>query len=363
MTDGGSASRPGQRKASVPVRPRSAFVAHEVFGQGDGAVLVEPEAARDLRTAAEFASRERQITGGLLYGRRWADDEGQYLVVDGFLETVPGENRDDRISRDGRDSFALSEADLRLLREEAARLYSAAVEVGWWRSLPGPGEFGALDFESQRGLVGPGGAGLLVFGSGLDWGTAYLGPEGRVPDSARSFIPVPRPATEPPRRPASGLELVPAPADLPEPAQETGPEPPQGAEPPLGKDAAPAGAATRPLAAGLEAGPVTAAGPGTSVATRRQQQALAPVTETPGPLVLSPVGVPAREWGGTKLANPSYVGPRTPNDVKVVVGALVVAAVLAAVMIGILLSNVLAAVITGVVLLLGLGGFIWMSRL
>src|ERR1700733_9514726 len=207
MTDGGAAFEPG--RGEPPFRPRGAYVGHEVFGHGDGAVLVDPEVARDLRSAAESASQERRIAGGLLYGRMLADDEGKYLVIDGFLEAGPGENPGDRISREGRDSFTLSDADLELLREDATRMYPAALEVGWWRTLPGQGEFSPRDFETQRELVGPGGAGLLVFGEGLEWGTAYLGPDGRVPDSARSFIPVPRPATEAPLVPTRELGLVP----------------------------------------------------------------------------------------------------------------------------------------------------------
>jgi hypothetical protein len=342
MTEGRGAFHPGRREAQIPVRPRSAFVAHEAFGHGDGAVLVEPDVARDLRTAAELASQERRLTGGLLYGRHWADDEGRYLVIDGFLEAGPGGDGGES-SRDGRDSFTLSDADLRLLREDAARLYSAALAVGWWRSLPGPGEFGPRDLESQREFVGPGGAGLLVFGSGLDWGTAYLGPDGRVPGSVRSFIPVPRPAAEPPRHPAGlDLEPVPAPAAAPEPAAD--------------------GAAPAALPAVREPEPAPGAAPGASVATRRQP-ALTPPPRPAGPRAASPVRVPARDWGGAKAADPGNAGPRTPAEVKIVVGALIVAAVLAAAMVGILLSNVLVAVIAALVLLLGLGGFVWMSRL
>src|ERR1700722_18338881 len=126
MTDGGADFQPGRGKPSF--RPRGAYVGHDTFGHGDGAVLVEPDVARDLRRAAESATQEGRIAGGLLYGRGWADDEGEYLVVDGFLEAGPGENRDDRIFRDGRDAYTLSPADLRLLREDATRMYSAALE-------------------------------------------------------------------------------------------------------------------------------------------------------------------------------------------------------------------------------------------
>jgi hypothetical protein len=330
MTDGGAAFQPGRGEA--PFRPRGAYVGHEVFGHGEGAVLVDPEVARDLRSAAESASQERRIAGGLLYGRVWADDEGRYLVVDGFLEAGPGENPSDRITRDGRDSFTLSDTDLRLLREDAARMYSAALEVGWWRTLADPGEFGPRDFVTQRELVGPGGVGLLVFGSGLEWGTAYLGPDGQVPGSARSFIPVARPATEAPLVPTRELGPVPA----------TGPE------------------AEADRDSGGEHEPVTAAVPGTSLAPRRP--VLTPAPQPTGPRAVSPIPVPAQEWG-VKRAYPSYVGPKTPTDVKIVVGALVVTAIVAATIIGVLASNVLVAVIVAVVGLLAITAFLWMSRL
>jgi hypothetical protein len=342
MTDGGAAFEPGREEP--PFRPRGAYVGHEVFGHGDGAVLVDPEVARDLRSAAESARQERRIAGGLLYGRVLADDEGKYLVVDGFLEAGPGENPADGVSREGRDSFTLPETDLRLLREDAARMYAAALEVGWWRTLAGPGGFGPGDFVTQRELVGPGGAGLLVFGAGLEWGTAYLGPDGRVPDSARSFIPVPRPATEAPLAPARALGPVPGtalePVDL-EPG--TALEPGGDLEP----DPEPA-TATAPST------------PGTSLVPRRPALTQAP--RPSAPRAISPIPVPSQEWG-VKPAYPSHVGPKIPTDVKIVVGALVVTAILAATIIGILASNALVAVIVAVVSLLAISVFLWMSRL
>jgi len=335
MTDGGASFQPGQ--GELPFRPRGAYVGHEVFGHGDGAVLVEPEVARDLRSAAEFASQERRIAGGLLYGRGWADDDGRYLVVDGFLEAGPGENRGDRISRDGYDSFTLSATDLGLLREDAARMYSAAVEAGWWRTLAGPGEFGPRYFETQGDLVGPGGVGLLVFGSGLDWGTAYLGPGGQLPGSVRSFIPVSRPAPEAAAVAVAPRELGPVPGTAPEPGADLGQE------------------------AGPEPEPVAAATPGTSVATRRQP-VLTPPPQRTGPRVISPVGVPSREMG-VKPVNPGNVGPKTPTDVKIVVVALVIAIVVAAIIIGVLSSSLLVALIVAVVALLLTLGVIAFSRL
>lgn len=323
MTDGGAMFQPGRGEASVAFQPRSAFVAHEAFGHDAGAVLVAPDVARDLRRAAEYATQERRITGGLLYGRRWADDEGPYLVVDGFLES---DNRRDRISDDGHDAFTLPAEDLVPLRKDADRMYSAAVEVGWWRTLEGPGEFSPRDFETQRELVGPGGVGLLVFGVGLDWGTAYLGPGGQVPGSARSFIPVPRPVPEPPR--------LPAPGPAPDVAPDAGLEP--------------------------EAEPVAAAAPGTALATRRQS-ALTPAPQPTGPRVRSPVPKPTQEWG-VKPPNPSHVGPKMPTDVKIVVGALILTAIVAAIIIGLLVSNALIAIIVAVVFLLGISAFLWMAR-
>lgn len=370
MTDGGPAFQPGQGDAPVPARPRSAFVAHEVFGHGAGAVLVEPDVARDLRTAAESASAEQRVSGGLLYGHPWTDDEGPYLVVDGFLEAGPGENSGDRAPADGRDSFALSEADLRLLREDAARMYSAALEVGWWRSVPGPGEFGPRDFVSQRELVGPGGVGLLVFGTGLDWGTAYLGPDGQVPGSARSFIPVPRPATDPPRPRPPGLSLIPGDAPEQDEAPEQdgpeqdGPEQDGTAEPDEAPEQreVPEGGAAGGQAVSVAAEPAGAAAPGTTLAIRRQP-VLTPAPQPLAPAVISPVRVPAKEWGGAKATTATIVGPKTPTDVKVVIAALGGAAIIAAIMLGVMLSSLLVFVIVTVVLLLALTGFLWMSRL
>ncbi|MGH3247261.1 MAG: hypothetical protein ACRDOI_13775 [Trebonia sp.] len=336
MTDGG-AFQPDQEESDPPYRPRGAYAGHEVFGHGDGAVLVEPQVARDLRSAAESASQQRRIAGGLLYGRGWIDDEGLYLVVDGFLEAGPGEDRGDRISREGYDSFALSEPELQLLRRDAARMYSDALEVGWWRSLAGPGEFSDWDFETQSELVGPGGVGLLVFGAGLDWGTAYLGPDGQVPGSARSFIPVPRPAPEaPPARELGPVARTGGSGSGSGPEQDADLEPEPGAEP-------------------------VAAASGSSLATRRLP-VLTSAPQPAGPRVMSPVSVPTREWG-IKPANPSYVGPKTPTDVKIVVLALVIAVIVAAIIVGLLSSSMLIAVIVGVVALLAVLGVITFSRL
>jgi len=324
MTDGGAVFQPGERESPVPIRPRGTFAGHEVFGHEDSVVLVEPEVQRDLRLAAEFASQEGRVTGGLLYGRRWADEQGVYLVVSGYVEAGPGENPDDRISRDSAGEFTLSPADLRLLRKDAARMYTASPEVGWWRSLPAAGGFGPRDFETQAELVGPGGVGLLVYGSGEYWGTAYHGPDGLATGPSGSLVPLPRPLSE--TRP--DLELGPDFGFEPEPEPGASPDP----------DVEPGGV----------------------LATRRQAT-VTPVPQPTAPRAYSPVGVPTREW--RKQANPSYVEPRTPTDVKIVIGALVIVAIVAAIMVGLLLSNAVAAVIIGVVGLLAITAFLWLARL
>jgi hypothetical protein len=170
-----------------------------------------------------------------------------------------------------------------------------------------------------------------VFGSGLEWGTAYLGPDGQVPGSARSFIPVARPATDAPLAPTLPLGPVPGTARGPDADLEHEPE------------------------------PATAAAPGTSLVPQRQP-VLAPAPQPAGPRAISPVPVPSQEWG-VKPAYPSNVGPKTPTDAKIVVGALVVTAIVAATIIGVLASNALVAVIVALVSLLAICVFLWMSRL
>ncbi len=89
---------------------------------------------------------------------------------------------------------------------------------------------------------------------------------------------------------------------------------------------------------------------------------LTPAPQPAGPRVISPVRVPSREWG-VKPANPSYVGPKTPTDVKIVVVALVIAIIVAAIIIGVLASSLLIAVIVAVVALLLTLGVIVFSRI
>ena len=402
MTDGGAVFRPGAGRAPAPLRPRSVYAGLDAFGDGDGAVLVESRVVRNLRLAAEFAAQEGRITGGLLYGRSFVDEKGAYLVISGYLEAGPGENPGDQVSRDGYGEFTLSEPDLRLLRRDAARMYTSSVEAGWWRTLPAPGEFGLRDLQTQAALVGPGGAGLLVFGSGLDWGTAYLGPGALPPDTGGLVLPEPRLAPESPEDlepeaahepaavPLAGAFAVAEPelGDLPEPGLA---EPELEAEPDLmddlGFEEAPDLATDHAFDegfddvgyddggydddTGLDAGPDLEAPPDTeppasvepvTVLATRRQPVLTPAPQPTGQREVSPVRKPQREWGA-KEPNPSYVGPETPTDVKIVVGLLCLVVIAAAIMIGMLVSDALASVIVGVVGFLVIVAFLWFSRL
>lgn len=328
MTEGEAVIQPGAEEVSVPFRPRGSYAGYRAFGTGDGAVLLEPEVARNLRTAAEFATQERRITGGLLYGRGWADEQGAYLVIDGYLEAGPGENRGDQISADGADNFTLSAADLRLLREDAARMYSAFIEVGWWRTLAAPGEFGPQDFVTQAELAGPDGVGLLVYGSGAHWGTAYLGPDGRAPDAAGTLVVSLDPAPEP---------------DL-------GPDPEAGVttpEPEVVDIAAGDSLIPEPLPG--DAGPAAAA-PATVLPRRRVRRRAA-----------APAGTTARRWA-TRRASTDATGPEVPSDVQFVVGALILVTAAVAIIAGVLVHSVLIALIIAIVGFVVITSSIWLSR-
>ena len=324
MTEDGTAFQPAADEVTVPFRSRGAYTGYRAFGSGDGAVLISPSVVRDLRSAAEFATAERRIAGGLLYGRGWADEIGTYLVIDHYLEAGPGENSGDRISAGGDDDFTLSQADLRLLRQDAARMYSASLEAGWWRTRAALGEFGPQDFVTQGDLVGPDGVGLLVYGSGSYWGTAYLGPVGLAPDSAGTLSAVPDPVSGPPG---------PGPAV----AREAGIAP----EPDLVDIAAGESLQQEPARTGT-------APPRSRVRQRR---------------VIYVRGT-ARGRRGARLAERDGPGPgaELPADVQLVVGALMVVTVAAAIIIGFLVHSLLVAVIIGAVGLLVIASSVWMAR-
>lgn len=348
MTDGEAPFQPDLGQATALFRPRSAYAGYRAFTTSSGRdddVLVEPVVARELRAAAESAAQERRVTGGLLFGRGWTDDQGVYLVVNGFLETRPGANSGDGRSPDSADDFTLSQADLRLLREDAARMHSASLELGWWRTVTGLGRFGPRDFMTQAALVGPDGVGLLVYGSGDRWGTAYLGPDGHAPNSAGTLV-----VTEPP------------PAPAPDPGAERGPGP---EEPELVDISA--GEHIRDDAS---ADPLAPPDVLTRGASSNIKDVLTPAAFPPG----TPVPRRARprmQRGWRPPRGPSLAAPRpgapnpdpkTPADLRLVLVALAVALIVVATIVGVLLHSVAVAVIIAVVCLLGLFFTAWMAR-
>jgi hypothetical protein len=312
----------------VPFRPWAGYAGFRAFGDGGGAVLIDPRVARELRLAAQTAAGQGRAAGGLLYGGTWADDRGRYLVVAGFLEAGPDSDRDREL--DGPESFALSPAALRRLRDDAAAAYPASVEVGWWRTLAELGDFGPRDLQTQRDLVAPGGVGLLVYGSGMHWGTAYLGPDGHAPDSAGT---VPPASAGPEAGGTHAADTEAAHPDIPHPddPEPDNPEPDN-------------------------------AGPGPTAALAvRPPAALTPAPRAARPPVISPLLVPRQEWGARR--NSAFAAPGMPGDAKLVVGVSIAAMVVAGVLIGMLMSNPIVAVIAVVVLCLVVLGFVWMSRL
>lgn len=357
MTDGGAVIEPDAGESPAPFWPRSAYAGFKAFGGGNGAVLLTPDAVRDLRSAAELATREERIGGGLLYGRGYTDGQGGYLVVDSFLEAGPGEAGGRQRTAADPDEYTLPEDDLRLLRADAARMYPASREAGWWRTLPEPGDFGPGDFLTQQELVEPDGAGLLVYGSGRPWGSAYLGPDGRTPDVSGTLVVVPETEEDPGPEPAASAGL-PADQDPPDPG-------PQvidlAAGDSLLSDSLPPDDAD-------ETGPVTdsappestwaEAVPGTALAPRR------PGVLVPRPTTareMSPVRVSSSDWSSRPPGGPSE--PGMPTDVKIVVALLLIVPVIAAVMIGMLVGSALIALIVAVVCVLLVLGFVWMTRL
>lgn len=334
MTDHAASFQPGREPTLTPFRSRSEFAGYKAFGSGHGAVLMDLETERRLRSAAESATQRRRVAGGLLFGHGWTDDQGGYLVIGGFLEAGPAEDSGDRIAADGTDQFTLPEASLRRLREDAVRLYPASPEVGWWRTLAALGEFSPRDFRTQAGLTGPDGVGFLVYGSGVHWGTAYLGPDGRAPDTAGTLVVATdavaeAPFTEPPPDP----ELAAEPGlDLPEIVDITAGEH-------LAEDPIPlAGDVNAVKYAGL-----SDAGAGMPL----QQQAN-----------LGSSRRARRRAAATATAPPADI----PRDVRPVIAALAVVVVVAAIIVGFLLHSAIAAVIIAAVALLVLFSAVWLSR-
>jgi hypothetical protein len=364
VNDQAAPFQPGREPTAIPFRSRSMFAGYKAFGSGNGAVLMDIELERRLRSVAESATQERRVAGGLLFGAGWTDEHGGYVVIEGFIEAGPGAASGARIGADGADQFTLSGAGLRLLRDDAARLYPGSLEVGWWRTRAVLGEFTPRDFMTQAELVGPDGVGLLVYGSGVHWGTAYLGPDGHAPDTAGTLVT----ATE------AFIELAPE----QEPAAEPGPELVDiTAGEHLAEDPIPLADDVR----AVRRRGLTDAGAGRPLREQAKEQssrrprrrAAAPAgRRTPAsPASAGPAGrrAPAadqrratRAWAsGWRQA---WARPQAlPEGVPLVVAALAVVAVVAAVIIGVLLHSTAATLIIAAIVLVVIFSSVWMSRL
>jgi hypothetical protein len=210
-------------------RPRSAYLRHLVVDSGDGAVIIEPEVAGELRMAAALAGR--RPAAGLLYGHLWHDDDGAYTLVDGF---VPAESAGIAAAAEA-DPVAVRAS----LRDEALRTYPGAEEVGWWRTAPRPDEDGWPDPGAWPLSERPDGVGLVVFADGTPPTTAAFTPrnvvqgsvvdDGVVDDGAVDDGVVDDWTTEelppPPPEPEWEQELAPEPAPEPEPEPDVLDEP------------------------------------------------------------------------------------------------------------------------------------------
>lgn len=194
-----------QRQRTVPFLPRRTYAEYWKFSDREHTLLVEPEVASQIRWAAEEAYPDE--TGGLLAGRSLCDDEGRYVVISGFIEARPGSGAPA--------AFKIPAEDLGPLRRDIARAHPGADELGWWHSHPGPSGYSQTDFKNQRMFEREDSVGLLVFGRGPEWATAYIGP-----DSAHLGSPVEGfPDTLVPASGESGpLAIEPAPAITSAPA-------------------------------------------------------------------------------------------------------------------------------------------------
>jgi hypothetical protein len=285
MTDQTAPFQPGRKQTKIPFRPRSEFAGYKAFGSGDGAVLMSLRTERRLRSAAEFATQERRAAGGLLFGRGWTDDQGSYLVIDGFLEAGPWENSGGRVAAGGAGQFTLSGADLRLLRDDAARMYSASLEVG-----------------------------TLV--------------------TATNALHEPPPEQDPTAEPGPELVDVAAGEHLTEE-----PIPVSDTVTAVRSTGLTDAAAKRPLRQQAKR----------RWSGRARRRAPAPAgRRAPSRARVSPRGqarVPAKGFWGAP-------GPEVPKEVRLVAGALAIAAVLAAIIVGLLLHSLIATVIIGAIVLL-----------
>ena len=271
-------------------------------------------------------------------GGCWPTTRASTWSIDGFLEAGPGENPGDRISREGRDVVHAVRrgpgAAARRRRPGCTRPHSRWAGGGRWRLRASSARETSRRSASLSGPAAPACSYSAKASTGAPptWDRTGGSPT-RPGHSSRSRGPPPRRRSC--RRGSLAWCLAPClnqTRTLTRTHGDFQPDPE----------------------------PAAATAPGTSLAPRRPS--LTPAPRPTAPRVISPVPVPSQEWG-VKPSYPSYVGAKMPTDVKIVVGALVVTAIVAATIIGILASNVIVAVIVAVVGLLGIGGFLWMSRL
>lgn len=159
----------------LPFVPRGTYAEYLKFSDREHTLLIEPGIAGRIRAAAERALPNE--TGGLLAGRSLRDEDGQYAIVSGYAEARPGSGAPA--------AFEVPMEELQTLREENARANPDADEMGWWHSHPAPSGFSLTDFGTQRWFDREDSVGLLVFASGAQWGTAYMGPKAAYLGSPR----------------------------------------------------------------------------------------------------------------------------------------------------------------------------------
>lgn len=172
-----------ERSGGLPYRSRSLFKDYLSLGS-QAEVLIPPRRARELRAAA--ASAYPRETGGLLAGRAFHDQLGDYTVLLGAVQ-APAEACGHGHVHFGPDITAQ-------LRAEIERDYPGGDLIGWWHSHTAVTPFSEVDRRTQQRWTKETQVGLLVFASGTTWAYAYVGPHSRClkPFSTPSAVPAHR---------------------------------------------------------------------------------------------------------------------------------------------------------------------------
>ncbi len=157
-----------------------------------------------------------------------------------------------------------------------------------------------------------------MYGSGVHWGTAYLGPDGHAPDSAGTLA-----ATEPVTEPAPAASL----ALEAEAALAPGPE--------LVDISAGESLLGEPLPGDVAAAAAQAAAPAPARRARVRRLRVAPSARVTSRWTSR---VTSRRWAA-EPASEGYPGPKTPADVRFVFWALIAVIIAVAVIIAILVTR------------------------